>query len=68
MEKTYSIYNGLTGETIVRPMTEDEIAEYDKGTVEAAERNKAVREANKAKAALLEKLGITESEATLLLG
>jgi hypothetical protein len=68
MEKTYSIYNGLTGETIVRPMTDAEIAEYEKGTLEAAARNKAIADANKAKAALLDRLGITEEESALLLG
>jgi len=58
MEKTFSIYNNITGETIVRPMTEDEIAEYDKGTIEAAERKKAVQEAKKAKEIAQAKLAV----------
>jgi hypothetical protein len=67
MEKTYSIYDGLTGETIVRPMTEAEIAEYDQGTLEADQRRQAAQDARAAKSALLEKLNITENEAKLLL-
>lgn len=54
-----------------REMTTDEIAEYTK-TIEDTEAQRileltAVEEAKAAKAVLLEKLGITEAEAKLLL-
>jgi hypothetical protein len=68
MEKLTTLeHNVTTGEVIEREMTETEIAEYE------AQLNrlkvKAEVEATKTaeKAALLEKLGISESEAKLLL-
>lgn len=53
-----------TGETIEREMTNAEFAEYDAGNKAKA---KAEADAAARKAALLEKLGITEEEAQLLL-
>jgi hypothetical protein len=64
--------NCETGEVIERPLTADEIAaneaaaaqaEADRVTAEAEAATKAT-----AKAALLDKLGISEAEAALLLG
>ena len=62
-------FNALTGEeTIVeRDATAAEIAEVQRLEIEAAERAAKEAEAAVAKAALLEKLGITEDEAKLLL-
>jgi len=64
---TIKIHNVETGEVIERDMTEDELAQWevDKATAEA--KAQALAEAAAAKAALLEKLGITEDEAKLLL-
>jgi hypothetical protein len=60
--------NAETGETILRDATEAEIAQIEKDAQEAAQR-KAEAEAKAAqKVALLNKLGITEDEARLLLG
>lgn len=67
MTKEIVIIDGTTGEQIQRPMTVEELAEHDyrwRDPKEIAE--EAAKEA--AKAALLERLGITAEEATLLLG
>jgi len=62
-----TIHNVETGEIIVQPMTDDEIAvvENDRLETEAMVAEKAQKAT--AKAALLEKLGITADEAKLLL-
>jgi len=62
-----TIHNVETGEIIVQPMTDDEIAvvENDRLETEAMVAEKAQKAA--AKAALLERLGITADEAALLL-
>jgi len=62
------IVNGLTGEESWRDYTEQEIAEVEQAKIEAAtyienEKKKALE-----RIAILEKLGITEDEARLLLG
>ncbi len=64
---TKIIHNIETGEIIEREMNAEELAqlEADKAKTEAEAQAKAQAEA--AKAALLEKLGITEEEAKLLL-
>lgn len=63
----YVEHNIQTGEIIEREMTVVELAQWeaDKAKAEAEAQAKAEFEA--AKAALLEKLGITEEEAKLLL-
>jgi hypothetical protein len=66
MTKEIVIIDGTTGEQVQRPMTTEELAEYeyrwrDPKEVEA-ENAKAAE-----KAVLLAKLGITEDEARLLL-
>ena len=64
--------NCATGEVIERPLTADEIAANEAAAAQAeADRLAAEAEAKvkaASKAALLEKLGITEDEAKLLLG
>ena len=69
---TISIYDHATGETIVRDMTEEEIADLAiQAQFEAdakAEEERIASERAVAKSALLERLGITDEEASLLLG
>jgi hypothetical protein len=64
--------NCETGEVIERPLTADEIAANERAVAQAeADRLAAETEAAakaEAKAALLDKLGITADEAALLLG
>lgn len=62
-------YNVQTGEEKIteRDATTDEIAFIEKAQAEAAQFAAKQAEAAAAKAALLEKLGITEEEAKLLL-
>lgn len=60
--------NGITGVTIEREPTEAELAQFE---IDAANNLAAQAEANakaEARAALLERLGITAEEAALLLG
>ena len=62
------IVNASTGEEIEREMTALELAQWNKDLDEAqADKEKAAQKAT-AKTALLERLGITEDEARLLLG
>lgn len=62
------IVNVETGEEIERQMTDAEFSQYEAN--QAAQAAKAAEETAKAQArqALLDKLGITEDEAKLLLG
>lgn len=60
-------HNVETGEVVERPMTDEELAAHEK-IMAAQEAENAAKTAHAAeKAALLEKLGITEDEAKLLL-
>ena len=63
-----TIVDALTGEQEVRPMTDEEFAILKKDQEALAA--KLIEEQTKAdaRAALLERLGITEEEAQLLLG
>ena len=64
---TIKIHNTETGEIIERDMNAKELAEWEADKVKA-EQQKAEAEAKAAqKAALLDRLGITEDEAKLLL-
>lgn len=64
---TIKIHNIETDEVIDREMNDEEFAKWEEaGRVVAEEAEKLAAEAS-AKAALLEKLGITEEEAKLLL-
>lgn len=56
-----------TGEIIVRELTDDEILQDEKDRASAAIKAQQFAAAEAAKAALLEKLGISEEEAKLLL-
>ena len=61
------IVNATTGEEIEREMNADELEQFEIDTAQAAANSKAKADAEDSKAALLEKLGITEAEAKLLL-
>jgi acyl-CoA reductase-like NAD-dependent aldehyde dehydrogenase len=69
MKTIERIFNASTGETtdIERDMTAEEIAEVERAQAQAAERAIKAAEAATQKQALLNKLGITEEEARLLL-
>lgn len=72
MTHLIGIYDHNLGTNEVRQMTADEIAQKD-AEIELAAQAKTQKEADAlakeiAKAALLERLGITEDEAKLLLG
>lgn len=57
-----------TGDEIITDLTKDEIVEKTQAQKDLAERLEVIAEKDAKKAALLEKLGITEDEARLLLG
>jgi hypothetical protein len=67
MTLTKIIHNVETGEIVELELTEAEIAEAEVATAKAEADKIKKAEATAAKAALLEKLGITEDEAKLLL-
>jgi hypothetical protein len=67
MEIKITDYNGLTKESIVRLATDEEIAEYEARKAKFAEIKAEAELKAQAKAALLERLGITADEAKLLL-
>ena len=60
-------HNTETGEITEVEMTAAEIKQAEKDTIEAEKREKAFDDKVNAKAALLERLGITADEADLLL-
>ena len=65
-DKMFKVFDdAITKERIKVPLTEDEISA---ATAKQEAENQAEAQAAAAKAALLEKLGITEEEARLLLG
>jgi hypothetical protein len=61
-------HNVETGEAVERDATAAEIKQMEADAKKDAIAQKAVAEKESAKAALLERLGITEDEAKLLLG
>jgi len=61
------IVNAITGEETWRDYTDEEVAEVEAAKAKAAELATERDLVEKAKLALLEKLGITEEEAKLLL-
>jgi hypothetical protein len=61
------IYDAETGETIERQMNADELAQWEIDQADAADKQQAEADAAVAKAALLERLGITAEEAKLLI-
>lgn len=60
--------NCITGEQVVRDMNADELAQLEIDKASAKIRAEAAADKANAKAALLDKLGITADEAALLLG
>lgn len=62
-----TIYNCETGETIVRPMNQKELDEYEARQFKFEAELISLAEKEQAKNALLKKLGITADEAKLLL-
>lgn len=64
---TITIFDLETGEEVTRPMTDEEIAQYEIDTAKMNAEITAENEAATAKAALLNRLGITAEEAALLL-
>ena len=64
-------FDAATGQEIVRPLTEQEEAEFivmsEKGKAEKAAQDAAIAKAKTDKEALLARLGITADEAKLLL-
>ena len=67
MELNITDYNGLTKKTIERAANEDEIAYFEARAEKLAAREAEAEVKAQAKADLLERLGITEDEAKLLL-
>jgi hypothetical protein len=67
---TYKVatYDALTGEYVEREMNSQELLEYETRVAEGIAKEVAESEKAAAKAALLERLGITAEEAALLLG
>lgn len=61
------IYDCATGETIDREMNDDEFAQYESDQAVEIVRKTEVEAKATAKAALLDRLGITADEAKLLL-
>lgn len=64
---TITIFDLETGEEVTRPMTDEEVAQYEIDTAKMNAEITAENEAANAKAALLNRLGITAEEAALLL-
>jgi len=61
------IHNAETGEIIIRDMNAEELAIYEKEQAEFEAMQAEIANNAAAKTALLERLGITEEEAKLLL-
>ena len=67
MELKITEYDGLTKEIIERAFSADEMAEYEAREAKFAALKAQAEAKAEAKLALLEKLGITEDEAKLLI-
>jgi len=68
MRPTIKIFDIETNEEIEREMNDAEFAQHQKDVAEIAKAQTEAQAKAEAKAALLERLGITEEEAKLLLG
>jgi hypothetical protein len=68
MATKISEHDSMTGETIVRDMTADELAQRKLDQAEAKKQAEAQAAKAVAREALLTRLGITADEAQLLLG
>jgi len=60
-------HNAITGKTIVRDMTEQELAQVKLDKIESAQREKVIADRQLLKQATLDKLGLTEDEVAALL-
>lgn len=60
-------YNSLTGETVQREMTTEELAAYEIMIADFNEKKQSAIQKQVQRQQLLERLGITEEEAKLLL-
>lgn len=60
--------NCETGEVIDKPLTKEEEQEHERNRKAIAEAAKAAEEKEAARAVILSKLGLTQSEVELLLG
>jgi hypothetical protein len=67
MTPEIGIYDHATGESLVREMNAEELADYQAGLEATAEAEADKAKAELDKAALLTKLGITAEEAKLLM-
>lgn len=63
-----TIFDAETGAEITREMNETELAQYEEDQITAANYIAEMEAKANAKAALLDRLGITAEEAALLLG
>lgn len=68
MKPQIKISDLATGEVIVREMNDEEYAQWEIDRIAAEVRIQIATEAKAKRQALLDKLGITEEEARLLLG
>ena len=62
-----TIFDAETQETIERDMNAEELAQYEADQLAAAEKRAAEIEAEAKRKAILDRLGLTEEEAKLLL-
>lgn len=62
------IVNVETGEEIERPMTDEEISQREKDDIEGLAKKNNYEKQIAARQAILDRLGLTEEEARLLLG
>lgn len=62
------IHNLETGEELERPMTAEELVQWEADIAASVAREQAKAEQAAAKQAVLNRLGLTEEEAALLLG
>lgn len=60
-------HNAITGETIVRDITEQELAQVELDKIESAQREKVIADRQLLKQATLDKLGLTADEVAALL-
>jgi hypothetical protein len=63
-----AIHNTETGEFDTRPMTAEELAQYEADNAAARAEKEAQASKTAARQAILDRLGLTQEEAALLLG
>ena len=62
-----TIHDVTTGEIVVREMTSEEVAQYDADVIQAQARKADQVAKDAARQVILDKLGLTQEEASLLL-